>query len=386
MEMRFSNPEQSFGGTHQLLGLIEMIYATVQNPSLWPVVMERIGSAMEGESLALYASFPKSTAPTILALREMPQDVWDTFATYYAAINPIEKASRQRFSLDETWFSDRAITDGELKRTECYADFYRPNDMHYVAGMVIPLPNFLAAKLSCQRPKIKGPFNERADIVCQTLKPHLQCALSLHYQFGTLQAQSLGWRTALDAFDHAVFGLDAAGMVVLLNRHADAIASAPDGIKVVQGRLRAADPGCDRQMQKLIAGAVAAGTGRELSSGGSVHLQRRSENPPLRVTATPFRAPLVLGSPPIAALVFISDPERAPLSRSAVLRALYGLTAAEGRVADILLQGLEIPEAANRLGITLETGRLYVKRILAKTGASRQAELVRLMISLPGTA
>jgi len=47
---------------------------------------------------------------------------------------------------------------------------------------------------------------------------------------------------------------------------------------------------------------------------------------------------------------------------------------------------LEILQVASRLGITLETGRMYVKRILAKTGVSRQAELVRLMVSLPGTA
>jgi len=136
----------------------------------------------------------------------------------------------------------------------------------------------------------------------------------------------------------------------------------------------------------VISGAVAAGTGNGLSPGGSLLLQRRSENQPLRVTATPFRAPLVLGSPPIAALVFISDPAKAPLSRSAVLRVLYGLTPAEGRVADALLRGMEIREAAGRLGITLETARLHVKRILAKTSTSRQAELVRLMVSLPGTA
>jgi len=387
METQFSNPERVFGGTHRLLGLIEMIYATVQDASLWPAVMEQIGSAMEGESLAIYAIFPKSTAPAVLALREMPQDVWNTFATYYAAINPIIKAAQQkRLSLDATWFSDEVITDAELERSECYTDFYRPNDMHYCAGMVIPLQNLPAANLSCQRPKTKGPFDERADIVLQTLKPHLQRALTLHHQFGTLQAQSLGWRAALDAFDHAVFGLDANGMVVLSNCHAEAMAFASDGIKVAQGRLRANDSTCDWQMQKVISGAVAAGTGNGLSPGGSLLLQRQSENPPLRVTAAPFRAPLVIGSPPIAALVFVSDPAKAPLSRSAVLRALYGLTPAEGRVADALLEGMEIREAAGRLGTTLETARLHVKRILAKTGVSRQAELVRLMVSLPGTA
>lgn len=98
----------------------------------------------------------------------------------------------------------------------------------------------------------------------------------------------------------------------------------------------------------------------------------------------PFRAPMVFGMPTVRALVFLSDPARTPLSRADVLRVLCGLTPAEGRVADTLAQGLEIREAGDRLGITQETARLHVKRILAKTGVSRQAELVRLMLSLPG--
>jgi DNA-binding CsgD family transcriptional regulator len=386
METHFSNSEQVFGGTHQLLGLIEMIYATVQNRSIWPVVMDRIAAAMEGETLWLWAPFPESSVPNVLVLRDMPRKVWYTFATHYALDNPVAKAAQLRLSPDITWLSNDAITDAELEHSESYTYFFKPNDMHYAAGWPIPLPNLPTAHFSCQRPKRMGPFDARADIVFQTLKPHLQRALTLHYQFGTLHAQSLGWRAALDAFDYAVFGLDANGMVVLSNLHAEAMSSAGDGIKVVQSRLCAAESCCDGQLRKLISDAVSAGTGNGPSSGGSLLLERRSANPPLRVTATPFCAPLVLGSPTIAALVFVSDPAKTPLSRSAVLRALYGLTPAESRVADMLLQELEILQVASRLGITLETGRMYVKRILAKTGVSRQAELVRLMVSLPGTA
>jgi DNA-binding CsgD family transcriptional regulator len=36
------------------------------------------------------------------------------------------------------------------------------------------------------------------------------------------------------------------------------------------------------------------------------------------------------------------------------------------------------------LGITLETARFHLKRVLTKTGARRQSELMRLMLSLPG--
>ena len=218
MRAQLSNPEVAFGGTHQLLGLIEMIYDTVHNPSLWPTVMERIAVVMDGESLALYASFPGSSALEILALREMPRDVWDAYANYYSLINPIMKAAVHRLSPNATWFSEQAITNAELEHSECYADFYKPNDMHYCAGGVIPLPNLPAANLSCQRPKRKGPFDPQVDVIFQTLKPHLQRALVLHYQFGSLKAKVSGWQAALDALDHAVFGLDGKETVVMQNR------------------------------------------------------------------------------------------------------------------------------------------------------------------------
>ena len=64
---------------------------------------------------------------------------------------------------------------------------------------------------------------ERAEIVYQTLKPHLRRALTLHQKFAGLEAASLGLERALDSFGHSVFGLDRAGHVVIHNRSAEAI-------------------------------------------------------------------------------------------------------------------------------------------------------------------
>jgi len=304
-QTRPANPEPALSGTHQILGLIDAIYATVDNPALWPVVAERIQLAIQDDSLAL--------------------------------------------------------------------------------------------RIGCRRPKSRGTLHANAPRILRILKPHLQRALHLHAQFGTLKAQSLGWQAALEAFDHAVLGLDKHGKVVLFNRHAEAMAASGNGIKLVHGRLRATEPSCDTRLQKMIATTLGAAEADDsLSSGGSILLERpeqperperQPQSTPLRLTATPFHVPHIPGSParhPIAALLFISDPVKAPLSRAAGLQSLYGLTPAEGRVADLLLQGLETAEAAARLGITLETARLYVKRILAKTGVPRQAELIRLMASMPG--
>jgi DNA-binding CsgD family transcriptional regulator len=65
------------------------------------------------------------------------------------------------------------------------------------------------------------------------------------------------------------------------------------------------------------------------------------------------------------------------------MRAIYGLTPTESRIADLLLQGMEIRGISGHLGTTLETARFHVKRILTKTGSRRQSELVRRMLALP---
>jgi DNA-binding CsgD family transcriptional regulator len=67
------------------------------------------------------------------------------------------------------------------------------------------------------------------------------------------------------------------------------------------------------------------------------------------------------------------------------MRQLYGLTPTEARLADLLLEGLEVREISNRLSISVETARFHLKRVLAKSGTHRQTELIRLMLSLPGT-
>lgn len=73
----------------------------------------------------------------------------------------------------------------------------------------------------------------------------------------------------------------------------------------------------------------------------------------------------------------------APPSRSVQVRSLeerYGLTHAEARVAARLGRGLAVKEIAAELHVGVETVRTHLKRVYAKTGTRRQAELVRLVL------
>ena len=64
-----------------------------------------------------------------------------------------------------------------------------------------------------------------------------------------------------------------------------------------------------------------------------------------------------------------------------VVAATLGLSVREAALAEAISQGRSITEAGAELQLTQETARNYSKRIYAKTGASGQADLVRMMLT-----
>jgi len=58
------------------------------------------------------------------------------------------------------------------------------------------------------------------------------------------------------------------------------------------------------------------------------------------------------------------------------LTVLFDLTPSESRLAQTLVQGRSLEEAANEINITLSSSRTYLERIFVKTKTNGQAELV----------
>ncbi|MCB2078774.1 MAG: helix-turn-helix transcriptional regulator [Novosphingobium sp.] len=116
-----------------------------------------------------------------------------------------------------------------------------------------------------------------------------------------------------------------------------------------------------------------------------------------RGAAMPVRTVVMREQPRIEALLMSADAlaedaltvptilalcrtERAPSTeRSIRLASLFDLPPREGELAIALSDGQSIAEAAEAMGLTIETARNYSKRLYAKLGVSGQAQLVRLV-------
>ena len=135
----------------------------------------------------------------------------------------------------------------------------------------------------------------------------------------------------------------------------------------------------------MIQTAVAASAGHlAASAGGALQLSRPSLKRPLHLLVTPLPAE---GSFPAdrcaACAIFVSDPEADVETDDDVLRHLYGFSRAQARIASAMLRGQRAPDIADHLGVSLNTVRTHLKQIFAKTGVTRQADLVRLLLQEP---
>jgi DNA-binding CsgD family transcriptional regulator len=84
-----------------------------------------------------------------------------------------------------------------------------------------------------------------------------------------------------------------------------------------------------------------------------------------------------------AAVVLISDHQRDIQVNVDLATDLYALTRAEARLLAALVQGKRLSAYAQQAQITLNTARKYLHQLFQKTGKSRQADLIRLLVSDP---
>jgi DNA-binding NarL/FixJ family response regulator len=182
----------------------------------------------------------------------------------------------------------------------------------------------------------------------------------------------------LNRLPMGVVAVDRSARVLFMNSSGAQCLDEEDGLTVgPTGICRASRPAATAELHKLIEGAVDGG---ESCPPRAVSLNRSGSDRPLSVVV----APLVSwpGAEAVAVLL-VSDPERQPLPSVETVGRLFELTDAEARLALALTEGRRIEEAAEALGLTISSARTYLKRIFGKTGVTRQAELVRLVLAAP---
>jgi DNA-binding CsgD family transcriptional regulator len=366
------------------------VYEAAANPQHWQVLLQRIANEMEATKASIHVhsfsgqSWEKHTAGTRVHRFGYDESAASAYAKYYAVRDPYIQRIRERFPRDGSGTSSDLLTITELRRTEFYSDYGRANGIFFLGWTIIEQNERFGSGLSLIRPEDAKQFTSRQVALLKLLKPHLAKAFRLQRIIEGNANNNKALLASIAQFDFGVIALDDEGQITNLSARAKNLLDEQDGIRVHASRLQAVHASENHRLQEMLTSANRVWVDPNQSTNSTLLISRRSGKRPLQLVVFPFASSALLVEERPHVLVFLSDPESKPASRAAVLRGLYGLTPTESRLADLLLQGLEVRDAAERLRTTLETARFYVKRILAKTGTRRQTDLIRLMLSLPG--
>ncbi|MCB4803660.1 DNA-binding CsgD family transcriptional regulator/PAS domain-containing protein [Methylobacterium brachiatum] len=347
-------------------GFQEDLEEAVVDPARWPDLIERVSLASGSEgALLLRTDRTALNALTTASLAESSkryfEEGWHREDHRFRGL-PMMRARGIAVDQDFT-------TPDEIARLPFYQDLLASSGLRWFAGVGFEVKGRLWC-LALQRTVAQGLYEPHEQARLATLSPLLRRAGLLTAMIE--QARLAGLAEAFDVIARAAMILDSEGRALRWNAAFGALFGAD--LKLAGGRLAVEEGEAARQLE-----ALSRPSGRAPISAIVV---ARRDAAPIAIHVVPLVGPtrgLFAGA---STLLIASVPGSAPVPAATILQTAYRLTPAEARLAQTLSGGLTLAEAASRFAITAATARSQLKAIFAKTGATRQSDLIRLVTGL----
>ena len=223
----------------------------------------------------------------------------------------------------------------------------------------------------------KESFSSEEASLFSHLAPHLTTAAQNYWITQSLRVLTSARANALDTITSAVFAIDRSGRLMFSNRLGEELIRRERWVRVLKGTLAPAPRilGTDR----LAAALQHASSG----VGSAILVTDGLTGAEAQVSITPIPPSVDLGFLIVApsSLVWIT-PTGVRKDTGRDMALLFGLTAAERRILEILIGGEELRQAAATLRISIHTARTQLKSVFRKTGRRSQSQLLMLAARL----
>ena len=210
--------------------------------------------------------------------------------------------------------------------------------------------------------------------------PHIRRAVLIGRHIDFSSAQAATFADTLDGLSAGMCLVDAGGRIVHANAAGHVTLDAGDFLSVVDGRLVASDAKIDQALRGLF--AAASGGDAVIGTRGSAWSLRAQDGS--RYVAHVL--PLTVGTRRLAgisysatAALFIRKVATEIPSSPEIIARAYNLTPTELRVLLAIVEVGGVPEVAATLGVAESTIKTHLGRLFFKTGAGRQADLVKIV-------
>ena len=280
-------------------------------------------------------------------------------------------------SMDEPLVTSRLASPARYAASPYFQEWGRPQG--YVDVVQINLMRTLTrlSGLGLGRHESQGVLEDRDIALMRLLIPHVRRAVTVSNVLDAQAIEKARLAETLDALKVGVVLTNRDSRILHANRSAEQIMRDGGALRARHGVLRADRPAASAEIKAAI--GMAAGDECAIGKTGFAVRLTEDDAAPLVAHVLPLAGGTLRNQlePDAVAAVFINTPvDDAAIAK--VVSATFELTPAETRVLVCLIEGSTVVEAAASLDIAPTTVRTHLDSIFAKTGVSRQSELVRL--------
>lgn len=213
--------------------------------------------------------------------------------------------------------------------------------------------------------------------------PHLANAVELTRPFQLLKKRFDAVLSVLNRFHIGVFVMTGDADVVIHNVEAERIVDLHPSVQINRNSKLVLTNGPDQNtLQRLIRQSAQTSTAKGSESGSQFAVKGVPGQEPLLVEVSPIRDRDLDVQHNGYAIVMIVDPSNRTHVSLSGMQALFDLTQAEHDVFANLVEGLTAEEIAEARNTSVNTVRSQMKSLFNKTDTRRQAELIRLALSI----
>jgi DNA-binding CsgD family transcriptional regulator len=379
---QFPQIQLSLTGKQDLEQFIRLICEAAINSRRWENVLEELRLYLNGNAVALAEyNFDSKEGKILHSVGYDPQHL-RSYAGMYASLN-VWLQAKEWYTSGQVGVGEEILPSDELVKSIFYNEWLKPMDLFHRVYAVVSQQHQRVCYLEVVRSKSKGLFNNEAQLFLKNLLPYFELATKCNHHIW----ESIVTSNALDQLPILVMVVDKYAHPLVMSRKAQEVLREEDGL-YLSHESRVCVSGTNRasKFNALVRNSAVTSAGNGRHKGGIMMLRRYDNRPPIWVVVSPLSRRLrrVIGQEEDVALVFVYALEECMgMAQKIMLTTFYGLTPAEQRVAQAILEGYRLDEVANKLAISRNTARTHMKRIYAKTNTARQTDLIRLLLTGP---
>jgi DNA-binding CsgD family transcriptional regulator/PAS domain-containing protein len=358
-------------GPTKLSDLIEDVYDAALEPARWNDVFVSINEFVGGLGSGIFSKnlISKSGAASYFCGAD-PHYI-QLYSETYSKLGPLTSFP----PLGSIVTMPDLVPYDEFRRGRFYQEYMAPQGCTDIAGVVLENSKASSADLLTvyvRNRMVDDEIRRRIKLIA----PHAHRALTINKAIDHRKSEAAAFADTLDGLSAGIFLVDAQCRILHANVAGQDMLCEDDFLRSIGGMLVARDAQANRGLRQIVATGDAGVAASNAAFSLTAHDGGRyvAYLLPLRsVVRNSREAP----STTVAA-IFVRKAELDDQSYGGLIARAFGLTPAELRVLLAIVEVGGVPETSETLGIAETTVKTHLYRVFSKTGASRQADLVKL--------